>query len=82
MGVYDDEEIFSWRLQIKLEGSTREGLQQGSSVPRISSRMPTKKGFTYLNPFTGQTGTRADDIGIPGACLDHIPLNYPWGKLP
>jgi hypothetical protein len=58
---------FSWRLKIKPEASTREGLESGSNVPRISARLDDKG--TYVNPFTGKTGGK--EIG------EHIPLENP-----
>jgi hypothetical protein len=67
-GVEDDSGNFSWRLKIKQEGSMRPGLQPDSNVPRVSARLDTEG--TYVNPFTGDTVSRA--VG------DHIPLDHPW----
>ena len=56
-GVKDAKGNFSWRLKIKPEASNREGLQAGSNQPRFDARLDTNG--TYINPFTGQTGSKA-----------------------
>ncbi|MDO7908926.1 hypothetical protein Q5741_21420, partial [Paenibacillus sp. JX-17] len=63
-GVKNADGTFSWRLKLKPEASTREGLGAGSNQPRFDARLDDKG--TYINPFTGQTGGR--DVGT------HIPL--------
>ncbi len=50
-------DIFSWRLKIKPEVSTRQGLESSSQKPRFDARL-NDKGI-YINPFTGQTGNRS-----------------------
>ncbi|RMH44328.1 MAG: hypothetical protein D6694_05955, partial [Gammaproteobacteria bacterium] len=56
-GVRDADGNFSWRLKIKPEASNRHGLQPGSNQPRFDARLDTNG--TYVNPFTGQIGTKA-----------------------
>ncbi|MNC56991.1 hypothetical protein D3C75_1066190 [compost metagenome] len=63
-GVKNADGTFSWRLKLKPESSTRQGLGAGSNQPRFDARLDDKG--TYINPFTGQTGGR--DVGT------HIPL--------
>ncbi|WP_027085177.1 pre-toxin TG domain-containing protein [Cohnella panacarvi] len=63
-GVKNVDGSFSWRLKLKPEASTREGLGAGSNQPRFDARLDDKG--TYVNPFTGQTGGR--EVGT------HIPL--------
>ena len=55
-----------WRLKIK-EPSNRPGIDPGSQVPRASARTPHG---TYINPITGQVGTRSQCGHIP-VDLDH-----------
>ena len=62
-GVKDANGNFSWRLKIKPEASNRQGLQAGSNQPRFDARLDTNG--TYVNPFTGQTGTKAIGTHIP-----------------
>jgi hypothetical protein len=50
------QDIFSWRLKIKPEVSTRPGLESSSQKPRFDARLDDKG--TYINPLTGQTGNR------------------------
>ena len=54
-GVYDKNGNFSWRLKIKPESSTREGLGKGSNKPRFDARIEEGK---YYNPLTGELGGR------------------------
>ena len=48
---------FSWRVKIKPEISTRQGLENSSQKPRFDARLNDQG--TYINPFTGQTGNRS-----------------------
>lgn len=41
----------------------REVLQAGSNQPRFDARLDTNG--SYINPFTGQTGTKAAGTHIP-----------------
>jgi hypothetical protein len=68
-GQYIEGE-FEWRLRIKPEGSFRSGLDSGSNIPRFDARLSTgkPKEYLYINPFSGETGTR--EIG------SHLPLDY------
>jgi len=52
-GVYDKNGKFSWRLRIKPEPSTREGLSAGSQKPRFDAKISDGR---YHNPLTGKTG--------------------------
>ncbi|MBH5318329.1 RHS repeat-associated core domain-containing protein [Paenibacillus sp. GSMTC-2017] len=63
-GVKNADGTFNWRLKLKPEVSTRDGLGVGSNQPRFDARIDDKG--TYINPFTGQKGGR--DVGT------HIPL--------
>jgi len=49
--------IFFWRIKIKPEVSTRQGLESSSQKPRFDARLNDKG--TYINPFSGQTGNRS-----------------------
>ncbi|WP_339274060.1 RHS repeat-associated core domain-containing protein [Paenibacillus sp. FSL W8-0426] len=62
-GIKSKDGVFSWRLKIKPEASTREGLQAGSNQPRFDARLDDKG--TYINPFTGETGGRSVGTHIP-----------------
>ncbi|WP_432748271.1 hypothetical protein [Pectinatus frisingensis] len=62
-GVRNADGTFSWRLKLKPEASTREGLGAGSNQPRFDARLDDKG--TYINPFTGETGGRAVGTHIP-----------------
>ena len=62
-GVKNDDGTFSWRLKLKPEVSTREGLGAGSNQPRFDARLDDKG--TYINPFTGETGGRSVGTHIP-----------------
>ena len=62
-GVKNADGTFSWRLKIKPEASTREGLGAGSNQPRFDARLDDKG--TYINPFTGETGGRSVGTHIP-----------------
>lgn len=64
MGVKNTDGTFSWRLKLKSEANTREGLEAGSKQPRFDARLDDKG--NYINPFTGQT--RGKSVGT------HIPL--------
>jgi hypothetical protein len=46
---------FEWRLKLKLEGSTRPGLEPGTWVPRFDARLGPGD---YINPFNGELGGR------------------------
>ena len=67
-GELSEDGSFSWRIQIKMEGSLRPGLGPDSWVPRFSARLSGDG--DYVNPFTGEIG----DGGIGG----HIPLDDPY----
>ncbi|CCB91815.1 unknown protein [Waddlia chondrophila 2032/99] len=54
---------YEWRLKIKPEAGFRNGLQEGSRLPRFDSRFG---GGEYVNPFTFKIGGR--EIGT------HLPL--------
>jgi hypothetical protein len=69
-GVINSDGIFSWRMKIKQEASSREGLKSGGWVPRVSTRLDGG-GQHYINPFTGEKVSKV--IG------DHIPLDQEWG---
>ena len=56
-GVKNADGTFSWRLKLKPEVSTREGLGEGSNQPRFDARLDDKG--TYINPFTGATGGKS-----------------------
>ncbi|GEM_PF-3448970 len=56
-GVKNGDGTFSWRLKLKPEASTREGLGTGSNQPRFDARLDDKG--TYVNPFTGEKGGRS-----------------------
>ncbi|MCP1185550.1 hypothetical protein [Paenibacillus sp. 1781tsa1] len=56
-GVKNGDGTFSWRLKLKPEASTREGLGAGSNQPRFDARLDDKG--TYVNPFTGEKGGRS-----------------------
>ncbi len=58
-GVYNNSK-FEWRLMIKSEASSNEGLASSSYLPRFDARLE-KRGDRYVNPFNGNTGDR--DIG-------------------
>lgn len=62
-GVRNADGTFSWRLKLKPEASTREGLGAGSNQPRFDARLDDKG--TYINPFTGETGGRGVGTHIP-----------------
>lgn len=62
-GVKNADGTFSWRLKLKPEVSTREGLGAGSNQPRFDARLDDKG--TYINPFTGETGGRGIGTHIP-----------------
>jgi hypothetical protein len=62
-GVKNADGTFSWRLKLKPEPSTREGLGAGSNQPRFDARLDDKG--TYINPFTGETGGRSVGTHIP-----------------
>lgn len=62
-GVKNADGTFSWRLKLKPEASTREGLGAGSNQPRFDARLDDKG--TYINPFTGETGGRSVGTHIP-----------------
>lgn len=62
-GVKNADGTFSWRMKIKAEASTREGLGAGSNQPRIDVRLDDKG--TYINPFTGEMGGRSVGTHIP-----------------
>ena len=62
-GVRNADGTFSWRLKLKPEASTREGLGVGSNQPRFDARLDDKG--TYINPFTGETGGRGVGTHIP-----------------
>jgi RHS repeat-associated protein len=62
-GVRNTEGTFSWRLKLKPEASTREGLGAGSNQPRFDARLDDKG--TYVNPFTGETGGKSVGTHIP-----------------
>lgn len=62
-GIRNADGTFSWRLKLKPQASTREGLGAGSNRPRFDARLDDKG--TYINPFTGETGGRAVGTHIP-----------------
>ncbi|GAB6992347.1 WXG100 family type VII secretion target [Paenibacillus pini] len=62
-GVKDSKGAFSWRLKLKPEVSTREGLGSGSKQPRFDARLNDEG--TYVNPFTGETGSKGIGTHIP-----------------
>lgn len=62
-GTKNSDGVFSWRLKLKPQASTREGLGSGSNKPRFDARLDDKG--TYVNPFTGETGDRIIGTHIP-----------------
>ncbi len=62
-GIKGKGGVFSWRLKIKSEASTREGLKAGSNQPRFDARLDDKG--SYINPFTGEMGGRSIGTRIP-----------------
>ncbi|WP_342592578.1 RHS repeat-associated core domain-containing protein [Cohnella thailandensis] len=65
-GVRDANGKFSWRLKLKPEVSTREGLGTGSNQPRFDVRLDDKGTSTsYINPFTGERGGKSVGTHIP-----------------
>lgn len=62
-GVKSADGSFSWRLKLKPEASTREGLKAGSNQPRFDARLDTEG--TFINPFTGATGGKSVGTHIP-----------------
>ena len=69
-GIVRADGSASWRVKIKRQPSTRNGLLPGSGVARLDARLSPGQ---YLTPFTGALGGRA--IGA------HIPLDEPWGEV-
>jgi RHS repeat-associated protein len=67
-GIYRNGS-FEWRVKIKPEPTLRPGIQEGSHLPRFDARVELG-GEGYINPFTGEIGSRG--VGT------HIPLDYPY----
>jgi len=67
-GIYKNAK-FEWRLRIKPEASSREGLHQGSAIPRFDARILSDlKGQSYINPFSGEMGNWKIGTHLPLEC--------------